>query len=137
MTDQPESIADLESLGDSVRRTVLGDAHVDRSYQGLTSFSWNYRDYANRVVWGSGWARPGIETKLRSLFTVVITATIGADDEFMTHVRGALRQGATEEEIAEALIQVSIYAGAPRGAHAFQLAQKVIAESGAEGEVEG
>lgn len=118
------------SQGMEVRRAVLGDAHVDASVAGTTAFTAPLQDLIARYPWGDVWSRPGLDRRTRSMLTVGLLAALGQDHELGMHVRGAVRNGVTADEIAEVLLQVAVYAGVPRANHAFSLAQAVLAELG-------
>ena len=112
--------------GDARRREVLGDTHVDRSDAGTTEFTEEFMDFITRYAWGDVWTRPGLEKKTRSLLNLAMLAALNRESEFKLHVKGALNNGATSEDIKEVLFQVSIYAGVPAALSAFQWAQDVM-----------
>ena len=111
---------------DARRREVLGDSHVDRSDAGTTEFTEEFMAFITRYAWGDVWTRPGLEKKTRSLLNVAMLAALNRESEFKLHVKGALNNGATSEDIKEVLFQVSIYAGVPAALSAFQWAQDVM-----------
>ncbi len=117
------------SPGSQVRRAVLGDAHVDRASapRGVLAPTW--REYSDAVAWGQVWARPGLDLRIRSICTVAVLCALGENGQLATHIRGALRQGVTSAELAEIFIHVGSYAGAPRAATAFEIADAILAES--------
>jgi 4-carboxymuconolactone decarboxylase len=117
--------------GTRIRREVLGDAHVDRATAGATEFTAPFQDFITRYAWGEVWARPGLTRPERSMVTLSTLAALGRDDELVLHLRGALRNGLTPEQIREVLLQVAIYAGVPAANHAFAIAQRVLTEAGA------
>ena len=112
--------------GDARRREVLGDSHVDRSDAGTTEFTEEFMTFITRYAWGDVWTRPGLEKKTRSLLNVAMLAALNRESEFKLHVKGALNNGVTSEDIKEVLFQVSIYAGVPAALSAFQWAQDVM-----------
>ena len=112
--------------GDARRREVLGDSHVDRSDAGTTEFTEEFMAFITRYAWGDVWTRPGLEKKTRSLLNLAMLAALNRESEFKLHVRGALNNGVTSEDIKEVLFQVSIYAGVPAALSAFQWAQDVM-----------
>ena len=112
--------------GDARRREVLGDSHVDRSDAGTTEFTEEFMAFITRYAWGDVWTRPGLEKKTRSLLNVAMLAALNRESEFKLHVKGALNNGVTSEDIKEVLFQVSIYAGVPAALSAFQWAQDVM-----------
>ncbi|MFW6204253.1 MAG: 4-carboxymuconolactone decarboxylase [Actinomycetota bacterium] len=122
---------DRHTAGMQVRRAVLGDEHVDRAVAGTTSFTADFQELITRYAWGEIWARPGLERRTRSLLTLAMLATLGHDREFVMHVRAALRNGVTVDEIAEVLLQLAIYAGVPVANRAFALAQEALIDEGA------
>jgi 4-carboxymuconolactone decarboxylase len=117
--------------GMRVRREVLGDAYVDHAQAGTTPFSRDFQEHVTRVAWGSAWVRPGLDRRTRSAITIAALTALGQEGELELHVRGALRNGLTSDEIAEILIHTSVYAGLPAARAAFQIAQRVIDEEAA------
>jgi len=115
--------------GLSVRRAVLGDAHVDRSLKSRTEFNQEFQDLITRYAWGEIWSRPGLPRKTRSLLTVAMLVALNRPDEFRLHLRAALHNGVTKEEIKEALLQAAIYCGVPAANSAFHAAQEVFLET--------
>jgi 3-oxoadipate enol-lactonase/4-carboxymuconolactone decarboxylase len=115
--------------GMTVRRAVLGDAHVDRAVAGTTDVSRDFQDFITRYAWGSIWTRPGLARRDRSI--AVLTALIAGRhfEELEFHLRAALTNGLTREEIIEVLLQSAIYIGVPAANTAFAVANKVLAES--------
>lgn len=114
--------------GLKMRRNVLGAELVDRAFAEADDFTIAMQDYATEHAWGAVWDRPGLDLRTRSLITVSILATLGIHDELPRHLRAAVRNGATVQEIQEALLQVAVYAGAPRAMDAFNLAKPIMAE---------
>jgi 4-carboxymuconolactone decarboxylase len=119
--------------GLSVRRAVLGDAHVDRSMKNRNEFNQEFQDLLTRYAWGEIWVRPGLPRKTRSLLTIVMLVALNRPDEFRLHLRAALNNGVTKEEIKEALLQTAIYCGVPAANSAFHAAQEVFSELKAKG----
>ena len=117
---------DTFERGDARRREVLGDSHVDRSDAGTTEFNEEFMAFITRYAWGDVWTRPGLEKKTRSLLNLAMLAALNRESEFKLHVKGALNNGATSEDIKEVLFQVSIYAGVPAALSAFQWAEDVM-----------
>ncbi len=115
--------------GMRVRRQVLGDAHVDRAVAGLTDFTAPFQDLITRYAWGEIWARPGLTRAERSMITLTALAALRQEEELALHVRAALRNGLTEAQITEVLLQVAIYAGVPAANRAFAIAQRVLGEA--------
>jgi 4-carboxymuconolactone decarboxylase len=116
-----------------VRREVLGDAHVDRATARTTDFSRRFQDHITLDVWGDVWTRPGLARRDRSIGVLSVLAALGLDGELRMHVRAALRNGLTRDEIGEVLLQVGVYAGVPRANGAFAVADAVFAELDADG----
>ncbi len=112
--------------GMAVRRAVLGDDHVDRAVADTTDFTAAFQDLITNYAWGSVWTRPGLDRRTRSCITLAMLAALGHHDELAMHVPAALRNGMTEEEISEVLLQVAIYAGVPAANSAFTVARRVL-----------
>jgi 4-carboxymuconolactone decarboxylase len=119
--------------GLSVRRAVLGDAHVDRSLQSRNGFNEEFQDLITRYAWGEIWTRPGLPRKTRSLLTIAMIVALNRPDEFRLHVRAAFNNGVTREEIKEVLLHAAIYCGVPAANSAFHAAQEVFSEMKAKG----
>src|SRR5205085_10684493 len=113
---------DLRSAGIAVRRAVLGDAHVDRAVAASTPFTRDFQDFITRYAWGAVWTRPGLDRRTRSVITVTALAALGHEQELAMHVRGARRNGLTDDEIKEVLLQIAVYAGVPAANTAFRIA---------------
>ena len=116
------------SDGERVRREVLGDEHVDRAQARTTEFSAPFQDFITRFAWGDVWTRPGLERRERSLITLAVLTALRAEGELELHVRAALRNGVTPEEIREVLLHTAVYAGVPAANAAFAIAQRVLDE---------
>jgi 4-carboxymuconolactone decarboxylase len=117
--------------GMRVRREVLGDAHVDRAVASATSFTEPFQDFITRYAWGEVWSRPGLTRAERSMVTLTVLTALGREHELAMHVRAALRNGLTAEQIGEVLLQTGVYAGVPAANRAFAIAQEVLREAGA------
>lgn len=115
--------------GMTVRREVLGDEHVDRAVSGTTAFTAPFQDFITRYAWGDIWSRPGLSRPERSLVTLAVLAALHHDTELAMHVKAALRNGLTAEQIQEVLLQVAVYAGVPAANRAFPIAQRAITEA--------
>jgi 4-carboxymuconolactone decarboxylase len=115
--------------GMEVRREVLGEEYVAASLEGTTRFTADFQDLLTRYAWGEIWARPGLDRKTRSCITLTALMARGQLEELALHVRGALRNGLTEEEIKEVFLHGAIYCGVPAARAAFAVAQRVLAES--------
>ncbi|MDN5796213.1 MAG: 4-carboxymuconolactone decarboxylase [Intrasporangium sp.] len=111
----------------TVRRAVLGDAHVESAEARRSEFTSDFQDLITRYAWGEIWTRPGLEHRTRSAVTLTALIANGHWDEFAMHVRAARRNGLTTQEIQEILLQSAIYLGVPSANHAFAIAQEQIA----------
>ncbi|WP_245614238.1 4-carboxymuconolactone decarboxylase [Actinokineospora inagensis] len=109
-----------------VRREVLGDDHVDRAVAKTTAFTADFQDLITRYAWGEIWTRPGLDRRTRSCVTLTALIAHGHFEELAMHVRAALRNGLTREEIGEVLLQSAIYCGVPAANRAFAVAQEVL-----------
>jgi 4-carboxymuconolactone decarboxylase len=114
--------------GMTVRREVLGDAHVDRAVDGTDEITADFQDLITRYAWGDVWSRPGLDRRTRSCITLAMLAALHHDDELAMHVRAAVRNGVSRDEIVEVLLQVAVYAGVPAANRAFGIAQRVLRE---------
>jgi len=115
-------------LGSRVRRAVLGDAHVDRALKNRNDFNEAFQDVLTRYAWGEIWTRPGLSLQTRSMITLAMMVALNRPDEFRMHVRAALTNGVSREEIREVLLQSAIYCGVPAANSAFHCAEEVFAE---------
>lgn len=120
--------------GMKVRREVLGDEQVDDAIERTTDFTADFQDFITRYAWGEIWTRPGLNRRTRSCITLTALMALGHLDELRMHVRTALRNGLTEDEIKEVLLQGAIYCGLPAANAAFAVAQRVLAARDAEHE---
>ncbi len=123
-------MSDAYDRGLEVRREVLGDEHVDRALERTTPFTADFQDLITRYAWGEIWARPGLDRKTRSCITLTALVALGREHELAMHVRAALRNGLTADEIKEVLLQAAVYCGVPAANGAFTIAQQVLDESG-------
>src|SRR5215203_5389342 len=114
--------------GMRVRREVLGDDHVDRAIAGTTDDSADFQDFITRYAWGEIWARPGLDRRMRSCITLTALVALGRLDELEMHVRAAVRNGLTPEEIGEVFLQSAVYCGVPAANSAFAVASRVLSE---------
>lgn len=126
VTEQDDSTAYEQGL--RVRRDVLGDEHVDRSLAQATDFSRPVQEWVTGCGWGAVWTRPGLDHRTRSLLNLVMLTALNRMHEFSVHVRGAVRNGCTDDEIKEALLQTALYCGAPAALESFRVAERVLAE---------
>lgn len=125
MIDSPES---LFARGDAVRRQVLGNAHVDRSTATASDFVQTVQSFVTEFCWGAVWTRPGLDLRTRSLLNLAMLTALNRSHELAVHVRGAVNNGCTREEIREALLQTAVYCGAPASLESFRVADQVLAE---------
>jgi 4-carboxymuconolactone decarboxylase len=114
--------------GMAVRREVLGDAHVDRAEAAKTDLSKDFQDLITRYAWGEIWTRPGLERRDRSIITLTALIAHGHWSELELHLRAALHNGLTRDEIAEVILQTAVYCGVPAANHAFEVANAVLQE---------
>jgi 4-carboxymuconolactone decarboxylase len=112
--------------GMTVRREVLGDDHVDRALQRTTDFTAPFQDFITRYAWGTVWTRDGLDRRTRSCITLAVLTALGRENEIEMHVRAALRNGLSAEEIGEVLLHTAVYAGVPAANAAFAIAQRVL-----------
>jgi 4-carboxymuconolactone decarboxylase len=116
--------------GMSVRRGVLGDAHVDRAVTNTTDLTEPFQEFITRYAWGDVWARPGLDRRTRSIVTLAALTSLRAENEIAMHVRAAIGNGLTPAEITEVLLHTAVYSGLPAANAAFAIAQKTLAEMG-------
>ena len=120
--------------GLAIRKAEPGEDYVNASLSKADDFNADFQRLVTEYCWGAGWGREGaLSRRDRSLMNIVLLGALNRGEEFKLHVRGALRNGVTREEIREALIHLSIYAGIPAGVEGFRLARQVLAEVDAEG----
>ena len=112
--------------GLATRKQVMGEDFVARAFGGATDFTAPIQQYITRNAWGDVWQRPGLDLKTRSLITVAMLIALGKQHELKGHVRGALNNGATPEELQEVLLHASIYCGLPTAVEAFRTAVEVV-----------
>ncbi|TDN91258.1 4-carboxymuconolactone decarboxylase [Microbacterium sp. BK668] len=116
--------------GMRVRRAVLSDEHVDRSIANTTELTADFQDFITRVAWGDVWSRPGLDRRSRSVAVLTSLIAHGHHEELAMHVRAALRNGLTVDEIREVILQSAVYSGVPAANTAFRIASQVLAEAG-------
>jgi 4-carboxymuconolactone decarboxylase len=117
---------ELDPTGERVRREVLGDEHVDRAIAAATPFTAPFQEYVTRAAWGQVWSRPDLDRRTRSCVTLAVLAALRCHEELPMHIRAAVRNGVTAEEIREVLLHTAVYAGAPAGNSAFAIAARVL-----------
>ena len=114
--------------GMQIRREVLGDEYVDRVLTGADEFSRPFQELVTEFCWGAGWGEGVLSRRDRSLLNLVMLGALNRAAEFELHLRGAVRNGCTRDEIRDTLIQLMIYAGVPAGVEAFRITRRVFAE---------
>lgn len=119
--------SDRYNLGLSTRRSVLGEAYVDRALARRNAFNSEFQELITRYAWGEIWTRPGLDERTRRLLVLATTVALGREQEFKLHVRAALEHGVAREEIKEVLLQAAIYCGVPAANSAFHAAEEVFA----------
>jgi 4-carboxymuconolactone decarboxylase len=126
-----ETIAELFERGLTLRREVLGPDYVDKSLKAANDFTMAFQHLTTEWCWGYAWTRPGLDRKTRSLVNLAMLTALNRSPEIKLHVRGALNNGVTVDEIKEVLIHATIYCGIPAGLDAFKAANDVLKEVGA------
>jgi 4-carboxymuconolactone decarboxylase len=122
--------AERAAQGMTVRREVLGDEHVDRAVASTTSLTEPFQDFITRYAWGEVWSRPGLSRAERSMITLTALVVLRQEQELALHLRAALRNGMTPEQIREVLLHTAVYAGVPAVNRAFAIAREVLPEAG-------
>ena len=122
----------LFERGVAMRRRVLGDAHVDRAMAGASDFARPVQDLVTEYCWGAVWTRDGLDLPTRSLLNLVMLTALNRLHEFGVHVRGAVTNGCSRDQIREALLQTAVYCGAPAALESFRVAERVLTEMGVE-----
>ena len=135
MTTNETTHAETYEAGLQMRKRVLGAAHVERSLDQVTEFSRPIQELVTEYCWGGVWTRDGLELKTRSMLNLAMLAALNRGHELGVHVRGAIRNGVTVDEIQEVLLQVAIYVGVPASLEAFRIAEAKIDEMKAAGEL--
>lgn len=127
MGDEP---SEKFEKGMAVRRKVLGDAYVDASLEKMTDFTRDLQTVITEHAWGDIWTREGLTLRERSLINISILSALNRPHELELHLRGAINNGCTTDEIREALLQTAVYAGLPSGLDSFRVARRVFEEMG-------
>ena len=117
---------ELYNKGMKTRRSVLGDAHVDKAEANKTDFDEDFQEYITSNAWGAVWSRPGLTQRERSLITIALLAALGHEEELAMHIRATKNTGATEEEVKEVLIHTAVYAGVPVANGAIKIAKEIF-----------
>ena len=120
--------SDAWKKGFAARSQVLGEAYVEKAFREADDFTRDLQDYLTEHAWGASWARPGLDFKTRSLLNLAMITALNRPHELEIHLRGALRNGVTREEIKEVFLQTAVYCGAPAALDSFRIAKKVFAE---------
>jgi 4-carboxymuconolactone decarboxylase len=118
----------IDEAGMKMRREVLGDEHVDRAVAATTAFTQPFQEFITRYAWGGVWTRDGLDRRTRASITLAVLAALGREPELAIHVKAALRNGLSEQEIAEVFIHTAVYAGVPAANTAFAVAQRALQE---------
>jgi 4-carboxymuconolactone decarboxylase len=121
-------MTDRHEEGMRIRREILGDEHVDAACAGTTDDTAAFQDLITRYAWGEIWARPGLDRRTRSAVTLMALIALNREHELAMHIRAALRNGLTREEIGEVLLQSAIYCGVPAANGAFAVFRDVMTE---------
>lgn len=129
-----KSDSDLFNTGVEVRREVLGKEYVDSSIAKADDFMMAFQNITTEMCWGYAWTRPGLDRKTRSMLNLAMLTALKAPNEIKLHVKGALTNGVTVDEIKEILLHATVYCGIPAGLEAFKAAHEVLKAEGALGE---
>ena len=122
--------AERTAQGMRVRREVLGDEHVNRAVASATPLTEPFQDFITRYAWGEVWSRPGLSRAERSMITLTALVVLRQEQELALHLRAALRNGVTPDQIREVLLHTAVYAGVPAVNRAFAIARDVLPETG-------
>ncbi len=117
---------ELYNKGMATRRSVLGDAHVDKAEASKTDFDKDFQEYITNNAWGAVWSRPGLTKRERSLITIALLAALGHEEELTMHIKATKNTGATEEDVKEVLLHTAIYAGVPVANGAIKIAKEIF-----------
>jgi 4-carboxymuconolactone decarboxylase len=121
---------ELFEKGLAVRKAVVGESYVDASLKGADDFSMPMQELVTEFCWGSVWTRPGLDRRSRSILNLGMIAALNKPEELAIHVRGAINNGVTKDEIKECLLQVAVYCGMPAGLSSFKIARQVFKDMG-------
>ncbi len=124
--------SELFEAGLEVRKQVLGEDHVERSFGDANAFTMPLQEFVTEVAWGRAWSQSSLSRKQMSLNNLCMLAALNRAAEFAVHFRGALRNGCTVDELRDTLLQIAAYCGAPAGVEAFRIANKVLTDEGIE-----
>jgi 4-carboxymuconolactone decarboxylase len=120
------------AMGEKMRRSVLGDEHVDNTLARLTSFNDVFQDFITRYAWGEVWTRPELSPRIRSLVTLALLIALNREAEFRMHIKAAVRNGVTVQELKELFLHAAIYCGLPAANAAYHCAEKELKALGVE-----
>ena len=118
----------MHDKGLAIRRAVLGDAYVDNAMKNVDAFNQPLQDLLNEYCWGAIWGREGLPRKTRSMLNLAMISVLNRPHELRAHLRGALNNGLTKDEIGEIFLQVAVYAGVPAAVDSFRVAREFFAE---------
>jgi len=121
---------ELFDKGLATRRAVVGDAYVDAALKNADEFSMPMQELVTEFCWGEVWTRPGLDRRSRSILNLGMIAALNRPEELATHIRGAITNGVTKDEIKECFLQVAVYVGMPAGLGCFKIARQVFKEMG-------
>jgi 4-carboxymuconolactone decarboxylase len=124
---------ELYDLGMKTRRSVLGDAHVDKAEANTTDFDKDFQEYITNSAWGAVWSRPGLTKRERSLITIALLAALGHEAELAMHIRATKNTGATPDEVKEVLLHTGVYAGVPVTNGAMKIAKEIFSKKDGDG----
>ncbi len=117
---------EIYNKGMKTRRSVLGDAHVDKAEASKTDFDKDFQEYITNNAWGAVWSRPGLTKRERSLIVIALLTALGHEEELAMHISATINTGATKEDVKEVLLQTAVYAGVPAANKAFKIAKEVL-----------
>ena len=121
---------ELYKKGMAVRRSVLGNEHVDKAEKSTTDFDRDFQEYITSNAWGAIWSRPGLTQRERSLITIALLAALGHEEELKMHMKATANTGATADDVKEVLLHTAIYAGVPVANGAFKIAKEIFERKG-------
>ena len=130
MPQLPGLDEDAFARGLQTRREVIGSDYVDKALAGCDDFNEEFQHLVTQYCWNEIWNRPGLERRTRSMLNLAMLMALGRSQEFATHLRGAINNGVSKEEIKEVLLQATVYCGMPAGVDAFRVAKEVFREMG-------
>lgn len=114
--------------GMEIRKTILGETHVENSWNAATEFDRDFQEFITETAWGSAWARPGLDLKTRHMIVIAVLSALGREKELALHINASHNSGITQDEMKELLMQVAPYAGIPASLTAFGIAKKYYSE---------